>query len=463
MNRKPFSWRTYFFPFLLFIVGGGFVWLALQDNGRAPRQISAEAVPTRATLTPSPTHTPEPIIPTRTPTAAVTPTSTAVATRTARPTRRATLTAPPPTSTPRATVELSASLPGTATVALTATIAAPISETVSISPTETAVPLALTPSPSPPSPTAPAVAQSVPIGAIPNWQRFGVTVPQGRLADAEAAGLRFGSFLDWWPGNSSSANYWPMIRVSEQGLRNTSWEQLDSLVPTRPGSYWLVGNEMDVKWQDNVTPERYAEIYHDVYTFLKERDPSAKVVIGGVSQPTPLRRAYLDRVLNAYQSKYGVKMPIDVWNVHGFILREEAGSWGVDIPPGMSGAGGMLYEIDDHTNIEIFKENLIAFRQWMAERGYGDKPLVITEYGILMPVDYGFGPEETATFLRQTLDFMTTAVGSTGYAPDNGRLVQWWFWYGVWENETRYPAGNLYDVNSNGLTPAGRVFSDYPR
>ena len=28
-------------------------------------------------------------------------------------------------------------------------------------------------------------------------------------------------------------------------------------------------------------------------------------------------------------------MPVDVWNVHNFVLREERGSWGVDIPPGI--------------------------------------------------------------------------------------------------------------------------------
>ena len=53
----------------------------------------------------------------------------------------------------------------------------------------------------------------------------------------------------------------------------------------------MIGNEPDVRWQDNVTPERYAEIYHDIYTFIKERDPGAQVVIGGVAQSTPLRRA----------------------------------------------------------------------------------------------------------------------------------------------------------------------------
>ena len=40
-----------------------------------------------------------------------------------------------------------------------------------------------------------------------------------------------------------------------------------------------------------------------------------------------------------------------------------------------------------------FQQNIIDFRAWMAERGYGDKPLMVSEYGILMPAEYGFPPE----------------------------------------------------------------------
>lgn len=446
------SWRSYIIPSLLILLGGVFVWWGSAASSKVMIVEATVTVSTTAvsntpleTNTPRLTFTPEQIVPTRTPTSlssvATTPTN-----RATRATRTPTITPTPrPSLTPLVIPQSSPSATSPAVLAPTAVVS------VTVTATTTAV-----------SESQEGENTAV-VNPIANWQRFGVAVPSGRLAEAQAAGLRFGAYLNWWPGLGSGDTYWPMIRVSEQGIRRTSWEELDSLIAQRPGSYWLVGNEMDVKWQDNVTPERYAEVYHDVYTFIKARDPSALVVIGGVSQPTPLRRAYLDRVLNHYQSTYGTPMPIDVWNVHAFILREEAGSWGVDIPPGMSGAGGMLYEIDDHINMQIFRQNLIEFRRWMAERGYGDKPLVITEYGILMPPDYGFGPDVAADFLRQTLDFFTTAVNDTGYAPDGGRLVQWWFWYGVWEQEDGYPAGNLYDANSNQLTPAGQVFSNYPR
>jgi hypothetical protein len=183
-------------------------------------------------------------------------------------------------------------------------------------------------------------------------------------------------------------------------------------------------------------------------------------VIGGVSQPTPLRRAYLDRVLDTYETLYGEPLPVDVWNVHAFVLREEAGSWGVDIPPGMEVEEGALYELADHDNLDILQQNLFDFRAWMAERGYGDRPLVVSEYGILMPEDYGFPLERVGAFLTGTFDIFRTIANETGYAADDGRLVQWWFWYSVYDGEL-YPTGNLWDSERQELTPLGNIWMDY--
>ena len=69
-------------------------------------------------------------------------------------------------------------------------------------------------------------------------------------------------------------------------------------------------NLLHVAWQDNTMPERYAEVYHELYQFLKAVDPGCQVAIGGVSQPTPLRLAYLERVIEAYHNRYGQPMRI---------------------------------------------------------------------------------------------------------------------------------------------------------
>lgn len=309
------------------------------------------------------------------------------------------------------------------------------------------------------------VGPQPPLSVASELDRFGVTTAR-RVADGQAAyaaGLPFGSILDWNVAITppdGPVEYWQMVRVDQQGIRKTDWHQLAEAITANPNSYWLIGNEPDVEWQDNVTPERYAEIYHDVYSFIKERDPGAKIVVGGVSQPTPLRRAYLDIVLDTYEATYGAQMPIDVWNVHAFTLREEADSWGVGIPPGMEGEEGILYEIEDHDDVDIIAQNLRDFRGWMVERGYGDKPLVISEYGILMPEDYGFSVERVAEFQESTFDLFRGMIGEEGYAPDDNRLVQWWFWFNIYDSEV-YTTGNLWDADTGQLTELGQAWSRY--
>ena len=250
-----------------------------------------------------------------------------------------------------------------------------------------------------------------------------------------------------------------MVRVGESGFR-PPLESIRSAAQANPGSLWLIGNEPDVKWQDNVTPERYATVYSELHAAIKAADPTAQVAIGGVSQPTPLRMAYLDRVLAAYRAQFGAEMPVDVWNVHAFILREERGSWGVDIPPGMDVAQGQLYEIADHKDMEIFRRQITDFRRWMAERGLRDKPLIVTEYGILMPASYGFPPDVVSDFLVNTFDFFLTARDpELGYPADDNRLVQTFNWYSI--ADTTYPTSNLFDPETRNVSPVGETFKAY--
>ncbi|MFQ5400785.1 MAG: hypothetical protein ACE5E7_14460 [Anaerolineae bacterium] len=340
---------------------------------------------------------------------------------------------------------------------LTATAVSPsaaLSPTPEPGPTATAAAPALVPSPAPPPTHAPGLPPDA-------RQRFGVAGQTNDVAPAVAAGLPIRAFYDWRVAVSPPHdNYWQTIRVGEEGIK-TDLDLLAEAIAANPGAVWMIGNEPDVKWQDNVTPERYAVLYHDAYAFIKARDPSARVAIGGVAQSTPLRRAYLDVVLDSYRAAYGRPMPVDVWTIHAYTLREEAGSWGVDIPPGMDGTLGRQYEIADHGDLNIFSQNLIDFRAWMAERGYQERPLAVTEFGIIMPPDYGFPPEMIAEYMAQAFDFLLTAANETGYPADGGRLVQQWFWYSLYDSPDYYPSGNLFDRPSGQLTFLGRAFAEY--
>ncbi len=291
----------------------------------------------------------------------------------------------------------------------------------------------------------------------------------GQYLDQDLAGrLGAGWYLDWRASPEAvrsaavrleAVEYVPMIRL-KGGQPSPSGEHLLAAVDAMPGALWLIGNEPDVEWQDNIPPELYAQLYHDLYALLKERDPTCQVAIGGVSQPTPLRLRYLDRILQEHRNRYGEPMPVDFWNVHNFVLREQRDSWGVGIPPGLADDSGRLREISDHADLGIFRQQIVDFRRWMAERGQRDKPLLITEYGILMPADYGFPPDKVEGFMLDTFEFLRTATDpALGYPADGDRLVQRWCWYSLWD--LRYPTGNLLQPGGEELTPLGEVFGEY--
>ena len=334
--------------------------------------------------------------------------------------------------------------------------------------------LQLSPSPEPLVPTPPVSSATqqplstvdlsrLPATAPEGRDRFGVGVPVGPITDYATDRIGIGWYLNWRvepdPPQPGGIDFWQMVRVSEEGYRPNA-DDIRAAAESNPGSIWVIGNEPDVVWQDNVEPERYAEIYHELYLLLKESDPSCSIAIGGVSQPTPLRLEYLDRVLSAYEEQFGEPIKVDIWNIHGFILREEAGSWGVGIPPGFNDEAGILYEIQDHDDLRAFQDHVLAFRRWMAERGQRDRPLVVSEYGIVMPWDYGFETERVQEFMVATFDyFLTAADPEVGYPEDENRLVQWWAWYSL--ADTVYPTGNLFDPSTRAPTPLGEAFATY--
>jgi hypothetical protein len=116
----------------------------------------------------------------------------------------------------------------------------------------------------------------------------------------------------------------------------------------------------------------------------------------------------------------------------------------------------------------------------MAEHGFRDKPLIVSEYGVLLPSTYigrgeGYGDPEAGdqaleAFMRQTFDFLTSAVDpELGYPADGNRLVQQWLWYSV--NDPPFDEatgvgfnGALFHHERSGeMTRFGLLFRDYVR
>lgn len=250
-----------------------------------------------------------------------------------------------------------------------------------------------------------------------------------------------------------------------------SLDTIAAAAQANPGALWLIGNEMDRRdWpgggQDETLPETYAIAYHDLYYFIKNVDPKARIALGGVIQATPLRLEYLTKVWNTYQQQYGTSMPVDVWNVHNFILKERAGDYGADIPPGSNALQGVVYSTDrTHIDMAIFDQQIRAFRGWMKERGQQNKPLIVSEYGVLYWHDGLEDPQLVQNFMIQTFDyFLNTKDCTIGYPADDCRLVQRWAWYSLDDKGTTSgfnQYGALFDPITGRITGTGERYRTY--
>ncbi len=442
-------------------------------------------------------------------------------------------------------------------------------------------------------------------------ERFGVTVhADQQIGDFNVMPLRSGRYLNWRadivPERPNAMSFYFMVRVGETGHRPSASE-LQTIAYNNPGAVWIIGNEADVIWQDNTSPAGYVRAFHSAYTAIKSGDPTARFVMNGVVQVSPLRLAWLDQVWNLYRANYGVDIPVDIWNIHTYVANEMHQEWGFEIPPGINNAvgytirggsdweqenapaasggtvhrsrtpgarayfafrgsavtvylrtgpdagiaeiyldqaaapvaevdlytstpgtisrtfsnltppGGLLQDrhniriqvtgrrhgassdtwirvdameasstaslpsgrfedndplramivvsVDDHDNIDLITQQIRDFRQWMLNRGLRNKPLINTEYGILMTEDIGFDYPRVRTFMLNSFDtFLNHLTDPTlGYPADDNRLLQEWFWYSVAVDdfEGRVVHTGLFDADTSAIKPLGTDFANF--
>lgn len=275
-------------------------------------------------------------------------------------------------------------------------------------------------------------------------------------------------------------------------------------ITANPGALWIVGNEVDrgpnpgriESIQGDTFPEVYALAYHDIYHFIKHRDPTAQVTIAGLVEVTPGRLQYLDIVWETYLTEFGTSMPADVWNMHLYILPEArpngnangiaSVALGTDASLAIRESGGDpaacaeddIYCWAEHDDLSVFAEQVVAMRTWMQEHGYQNKPLIITEYSILYPFEdyddpanptrcflqdeYGdcFTQSRVSRFMAETFAYLESAVDpQLGYPLDGNRLVQQWNWFSVNTTRVGY-VSNLVTYSLTDLTLPGQTFRD---
>jgi hypothetical protein len=271
-------------------------------------------------------------------------------------------------------------------------------------------------------------------------------------------------------------------------------QDLPNLIARNIGSTWLIGNEPDCYWQDNLFPEIYAERFFAVTNIINSVDETALVGFGSIVQPTPIRLRYLERSLTKLEelsgSKENAMKMIDFWSIHSFILNEEPITdtqrpWGAGHAIGFDCAAGDCYDLikitdyADTYSIDIFEQRISNFRMWMEMIGEREKPLWITEYGSLLP-DWEIicFPNQTGKcdppyngwpIEKDTIDFMIDSFTfllhsydeNLGNPNDEDKLVQRWYWYSLNDRLDSF-GGSLFDPeNDKQITELGKAYKRY--
>ena len=301
---------------------------------------------------------------------------------------------------------------------------------------------------------------------------IGLNRSQGKIDDYDLAPFRLGWHSDWavQAESGQGPEHVQTVMVSPESWP-PNWGMLADARANRPGSIWLVGMWPEWAAAGNRTPGQYAEIYHEVYDYIRQRDLAAVVAPGGIAQPTVARLRWLDEVLDAYETRYHERLPADAWHINAYILREERGAWGAGLPVGLDIKAGDLYEITDNANPDVFRQHVVDFRRWMAARDERGKPLIVSGYGVQMPSEYlgdgdvALGEQRIVDFMIKTFDYLVNARDDElGYSVDDNRLVQRWLWYSLNERsldpETGAVNNGMLFMQEDDTLPKLTVFGE---
>jgi len=255
-------------------------------------------------------------------------------------------------------------------------------------------------------------------------QRFGISAVFS-VEGYDLSKLGAGWYINWdyKPFEQTNLEFIPLI-AGYVGKHNVSLKYLDNvrkyILENRQnypdGMIWLIGNEIGyIPQKDSRTPEQYVEDYHKCYEMLKGINSSYKVAVGPIvlsENKQYVKRKYVEgkggmhylkRILQTYKNNYGQNIPVDFYTVTSHVFEKH----GVDI--------------------DIFKEQIINFRKFLAKQGESDKGLIITEFGCALK---GASITEIVDFMSDAFIFLSTAKDEKfGCTTDDKRLVQRWGWF----------------------------------
>ncbi len=284
--------------------------------------------------------------------------------------------------------------------------------------------------------------------------RFGVNVMDGDVEQVRTLGLQWfilpAGDLRTAPTGTTAAR---LLFIGEP----PSDAEMQARARRFPGTYWLIGNEPNVREQGDLSPERYARLLHHVAGVLRAADPAAKLVGPNVLNWTficegcpgyPEGRAWTEAMRAAYRALFGAEPPLDVWSLHAYDI-----DW-LRLPNG-----------DAARNVAQIE----GMRSWLDSVGLRSAPLWVTEIGI----HWGYpGLEIRSGVAHPTGDFDHEHAGRylrelAGWLAANAeaaRIEKWFLWVLSWKTAEPWQsqwtgislmAGPERDAP---VTPAGRLY-----
>jgi hypothetical protein len=307
------------------------------------------------------------------------------------------------------------------------------------------------------------VPSASPVHADDNW-RFGFGANRDAI-NYNWTVLGASWFHNWRvqaPYHLDGMDFYPMVGAYGDLMGNETETSIRNAINQRPSNYpdgttWIISNELeyDIFTTKNgvplnppraITPAEYAEKYKKYRDIIKSINPTYKTAIGFINAIAETGRPYvLTDFTSAIDTLYGhpADLPIDCYNLHTYAFGRS-----ID------------FEITFQTTVNRYREAMAS----ISER---EKPLIITELGVLEGVYVTDIPESyVLDFQTRAFDWLRSATSATtGMPSDGNHLVQRWAWFALtsWHpsDDYKWHRTALFDIDTTAITNLGQAYSDY--
>jgi Glycosyl hydrolase catalytic core len=275
-------------------------------------------------------------------------------------------------------------------------------------------------------PDTPTATPGPQLAPLPRGYGVAVAGDKGSRADLDLLGPVW--YYDYhavgadWGSHPRILMVRPADKLSDAELRH--------LAAIHPGHWWMLGNEPNDPAQDNQEPAAYARFYAHTAAVIRAADPTAGIMPAGIANAdTQWAAAFRTQ----YEQMTGAPPQVDAWNIHNYLL-----------------------DTADPYDLGEFQRRIGKFRAWMAAVGDGDRPLVLSEFG----VRYGAGCcNRPLDVLGDGLVFMRRAIT---WLEESGQ-VEAWAWFTLDSGDLDYDGNLLRPAVPGTLSPYGRLYSDHAR